>query len=194
MAGPIVSDHIAGGASRAPSLPDGQGWARWLLLMVAAAIAAFGIAFAAGVLTETGSTRTARLVRSTGSAKADQVKILGVAPTAAVPALTTAPKPRARRDNATAAPSAPVVAPASTTQPVNPVNTPTVPGPIVHTTPVAPSPGSSSGSSAGGGSGPKPSGRSVGGASTSTPGTGTSSGGDPGSTSAGGTGTVAGGG
>jgi uncharacterized membrane protein YgcG len=202
MAGPTFSDRLVAKGIRAPALPHTIGVAgRTVLLMLAAPIVAFGIAFAAGAATVTTPVAThVKLVPATRSAQA-RLKILAVTSAPATPGLKTPPKPRAASQNLTVHPT-PAVAvsnPAPVTPTVRPVTVPrtVVPSaPISYTTPpVASVPvrsptmtgGGSSGSSGGSGSTSRGAGTSGGG---SAGGTGTSTGGDSGS----GTGTATGGG
>ncbi len=201
MAGSTFSDRSVAKGMRGPAAPYATGLTgRMLLFIFAAAIVAFGIAFAVGA--ETKPAGHATLAPATRVAES-RLRIIAVAPAPATPGLKTPPERRAAPHRSTAAsrstphrtspavvavgqpaPFTPVVRPVPAARTVTPSSTRT-------TTPVASVPaGGSSGSGSRSGSTGKGTGTSSGGGAAR--GTGTSTGGD--STSGGGTGTASGGG
>src|ERR1035441_6386972 len=95
MAGSTISDRLVAKGIRGPRLPYALGVSgRKLLLLLAAPIVVFGIAFAAGAGTRSGTPAQAQLAPATRSTAA-QVRIVSVTPVPATPALKTPPKPRA---------------------------------------------------------------------------------------------------
>jgi uncharacterized membrane protein YgcG len=201
MAGSTFSDRLVAKGIRAPTLPDAIGVSgRRLLLILAAPVVAFGIAFAAGAATATKPAATqAGLVPSTRLVQS-QIKILAVTPAPATPDLKLAPAPHAAPPRATVHPTAavvisspapvipvrPIIVPRTvvprTVVPSTPTSTPTRPVTApVASVPVRSNPPSGSGGSSG----------STGRSGSTGGGTGTSSGGGG---SGGGTGTSSGGG
>ena len=164
MSEPIAGDLVATNI-QAPSVPYARRRSRRALLLLAAApIAAFGIAFAAGATTKTNPSVRARLAPAARSANSP-VGILAVSTVSATPALKVPPKrPVARRAKAKS--TLPVVTPTrsapSVTTPVTSSVTPVTPVIVPRTTvpvaPVTPTPrtvptGGGSGSKGGSGGG-----------------------------------------
>jgi len=204
MAGSTISDRSVAKGMRTRAPLYASGLSGRMLLLFAAPIVAFGIAFAAGAATETKpATGHAALAPATRSA-ASRLRIIAVTPALATPGLKTPPERRAAPHRSTAptrstphptpaaavavshaAPFTPVVRPVTGPRTVTPSSTRT-------TKPVASVPTGSGSSGSGSQSGSTGKGTGTGTSGGSARGTGTSTGGD--SASGGGTGTAGGGG